>query len=137
MSDDHPARIGGLLVLVGGAVGTAARYGLARALPTEPGHWPTGTFVTNVLGSFVLGVLLEALLRAGADTGWRRRLRLLLGTGLCGGFTTYSTLAVETDLLVRDHHPGLALAYIAVSVLAGLVAGVLGVAVAARRRRVA
>ena len=124
----------GLLVLVGGVGGTAARYGLARGLPTEAGHWPTGTFVANLVGSFVLGVLLEALLRAGPDTGLRQRLRLLLGTGFCGGFTTYSTLAVETDLLVRDHHPGLAVAYAVVTVVAGIVASVAGIALAARHR---
>jgi CrcB protein len=124
-----------LLVLVGGAGGTAARYGLAQGLPTEAGRWPTGTFVANLVGSFVLGLLLETLLRAGADTGIRQRLRVLLGTGFCGGFTTYSTLAVEADLLVRDHHPGLALAYVAATVVAGVVAAVTGIALAARRRR--
>jgi CrcB protein len=120
------------LVFVGGALGTALRYALSRAWPTTAQHWPTGTFVANVVGAFVLGALLEALLRAGPDTGWRQRVRLVAGTGFCGGFTTYSTLAVETDLLLRDHCTGLALGYLLGSVLAGLVAVVLGVAVAAR-----
>ena len=94
-----------------------------------------GTFVANLLGSFVLGLLLEALARAGDDTGRRRRARLLLGTGFCGGLTTYSTFAVESDLLVRDGHGGLAAAYLAGTVVTGLVAAVLGIAVAAGRHR--
>ncbi|WP_375503145.1 fluoride efflux transporter FluC [uncultured Jatrophihabitans sp.] len=121
-------------VAAGGIVGTAARYGLAQALPTESGRWPTGTFVANLLGSFVLGFLLEALLRAGPDTDWRQRTRLLVGTGFCGGFTTYSTLVVEADLLVRGHHAVLALAYVAATVLTGVALAVAGIAVAARVR---
>ncbi|WP_375483724.1 fluoride efflux transporter FluC [uncultured Jatrophihabitans sp.] len=125
------------LVVAGGVAGTAARYGLARAFPTRSGHWPTGTFVANLVGAFVLGVLLEALLRSGPDTGVRRRLRLLLGTGFCGGFTTYSTFAVEADLLVRDHHTGLAVGYVAATLVAGAVLSVAGIALAARYRRIA
>lgn len=130
----HRQVVPGTLVFVGGALGTAARYGLGHALPTETGRWPTGTFVANLAGALVLGVLLESLVRAGPDAGWRRRVRLLVGTGFCGGLTTYSTLAVEADLLVRDHHPTLALAYLSVSVVAGVLATVAGVALAARPR---
>jgi CrcB protein len=89
--------------------------------------WPWGTFVANIVGAFVLGLLLEALGRRGADEGGRQRVRLLLGTGFCGAFTTYSALAVETDLLVRAHGSGLALGYLAATVVAGLLATVLGV----------
>ena len=116
----HLQLVAGVLVFVGGAVGTAARYGCAQVWPTESGSWPTGTFVVNLIGSFVLGVLLEGLVRAGPDVGARQRTRLLLGTGFCGGFTTYSTLAVEANLLVRDHHLALALGYVAASVVAGV-----------------
>lgn len=119
-----------LLVAVGGAVGTLARYGLGELEPTRSGRWPWGTFVANLLGALVLGVLLELLARRGTDAGRRRQLRLLLGTGFCGGLTTYSTLAVETDLLVRSHRPGLALGYLAVSVAAGFLAAGLGIAAA-------
>jgi CrcB protein len=120
------------LVASGGFVGTLARYGLSRLDPTHVRTWPWGTFVANILGALVLGVLLEWLARRGVDGGWRRRARLLLGTGFCGALTTYSALAVETDLLVRGHRPGLAVGYLAASVLAGVLATVLGILAAGR-----
>jgi CrcB protein len=124
-----------LLVFVGGFVGTIARYGVAVHEPTRTGHWPTGTFVVNVAGAFVLGALLEGLARHGPDSGVRQRARLLLGTGFCGSLTTYSTLAVEADLLVRDHRAALAGMYLAVSVLVGLLAMIVGIAVATGHHR--
>lgn len=124
------------LVLVGGAIGTAARYGLAQLAPTPAHGWPTGTFVANLVGAFVLGVLLEGLTRRGADTGWRRGARLLGGTGFCGGLTTYSTFAVENALLVRGHDTGLAAGYLVASVTAGCLAAGLGISVATAHHRV-
>jgi CrcB protein len=94
--------------------------------------------LVNLVGALVLGVLLEALSRQGPDTGWRRRTRLLVGTGFCGGLTTYSTLAVEADLLIRSHRDGLAAGYVVVSVVAGLAVAAVGIALSARlHRRVA
>jgi fluoride exporter len=123
------------LVFVGGVVGTHARYGLAQAWPTTSGAWPWGTFAANLAGSFVLGALLEGLARRGPDVGRRQRLRLLGGTGFCGGFTTYSTFAVEVDLLIRADADGIAIGYLAASVVGGVVAAVAGVALASRGRR--
>ena len=123
------------LVFVGGVLGTAARYGLAQLAPTPARGWPTGTFVANLVGAFVLGVLLEALARRGADVGVRRRARLFLGTGFCGGLTTYSTFAVESALLVRAHDAGLAAGYLAASLAAGFAATVAGIAVAVAHQR--
>lgn len=120
-------------VFAGGLAGTPARYALSLALPSRPGHWPSGTFVTNLVGAFALGVLLQALARAGDDVGRRRLLRLGLGTGFLGAFTTYSALAVETDLLVRDGRPGLAAAYALASVTGGLLLAAAGLAAGARR----
>ena len=127
------------LVFLGGVVGTGARYGLEEAYPHHGTGWPTGTFVANMLGAFALGLLLEALVRLGDDSGRRRSVRLLLGVGFCGAFTTYSTLALEVSLFVRDHAVGMAVLYATVTVLAGLVAVWLGIVAATGlvRRRVA
>ncbi len=121
-----------LSVGAGGVVGTAVRDLAERSSPAPAGGWPAATFTVNVLGALVLGALLEHLARSGPDAGHRRTLRLLLGTGFCGGLTTFSTLAVETDLLVRGDRAGLAAAYLLTSLAAGLVAAALGAAAAAR-----
>lgn len=129
-------RVGALgLVFVGGAAGTLGRHELSLIAPTRAHHWPWGTFVANMIGTFVLGVLLEALARLGPDDGWRRRMRILIGTGACGGLTTYSTLAVEADLLFRDRAAELAIGYLGTTLVAGLLATICGIALAARWRR--
>lgn len=119
-------------VAAGGVLGTSARYGAGLLFPTSSGHWPVTTFGVNVVGALLLGILLEGLTRLGPDSGWRQRVRLGVGTGLLGSFTTYSTLAVDTDLLLRGGHVGAAVSYAAASVLAGLVATWLGIAAGAR-----
>ncbi|MDZ7881750.1 MAG: CrcB family protein [Mycobacterium sp.] len=119
-------------VAVGGLVGAPARYGLELVFPQAAGQWPVTTFVINVVGAFLLGLLLEGLTRTGPDTGWRRQMRLGVGTGLLGSFTTYSTLAVDTDTLLRGQQWWAAASYAAGSVVVGLAATVLGIAVGAR-----
>ena len=126
-------RAGERAVVAAGAVaGAAARHGTAQWLSTPPRGWPVATTVVNLLGCLALGLLLEGLARRGPDTGRRRLVRLGVGTGLIGSFTTYSALAVESDLLARDGAPVLALAYPLVSVVAGVVLCGAGVALAAR-----
>ena len=124
-------------VAVGGLLGTWCRYQLGIHLPPAEGHWPTATFVANLVGAFLLGILLESLASAGDDTGRRRTLRLAGGTGFLGAFTTYSALAVETNLLARDGHTGLAAGYLAGSAMLGLLTATLGIVLAgiARERR--
>lgn len=121
-----------LMVAAGGVPGAAARDAVEQALPTAHNGFPLATMLINLAGAFVLGVLLEALVRAGADSGWRRRARLLAGTGFMGAFTTYSTFAVEAALLVRADRAGLAVGYIAATVVGGLVAAAAGIVVASR-----
>lgn len=123
------------LVALGGVVGTAARYGFALAVPRPSGGWPWATFVVNLVGAFVLGALLEGLARSGADVSVQRRIRLLVGTGFCGSLTTCSTLAVEIDLLVRDHEPATAFGYLAASLVAGIAVTAAGIAVATNHER--
>lgn len=102
-----------LPVAVGGALGTLARVGTDLVLPATPGGWPVATLLVNVSGALLLGVVLTRL----RD----HRLRALLGTGVLGAWTTFSTFAVELDVLLRTR-PAVALGYAATSVLAGLVA---------------
>ncbi|WP_375389341.1 fluoride efflux transporter FluC [uncultured Amnibacterium sp.] len=118
------------VVATGGAVGTAAREGLSLAIPPL-GGLPIAILLINVAGAFVLGLLLEALVRRGADVGGRRLLRLGIGSGFCGGFTTYSTLAVGAAELLRSGATGVAVGYAVGSVLLGAVAAWAGVAAAA------
>ncbi|WP_158369917.1 fluoride efflux transporter FluC [Cellulosimicrobium cellulans] len=125
-----------LLVAAGGAVGSLGRYGLARALPPQDG-WPVGTLTANLTGAFLLGVLLEVLGRRGAETPGVQRGRLALGTGVLGGYTTFSSLALEVERLLASGAVGTALAYAAVSLVAGTLcaaAGVAAVSAAAGRR---
>jgi CrcB protein len=116
------------LVVIGGAMGTLARHGIAEAFDPDR-LFPLATFLVNVTGSFALGALLAALLVRDHDAP-ADRLRLLLGTGFLGGYTTYSALAVETDTLLRGDHVALGLAYAGGSVVAGLVAAIAGIATA-------
>lgn len=118
------------LVALGGALGTTARALLEHTWPAPAGSWPWTTFVINVAGSFVLGVLLEALRRVGPDDGWRRAVRLGCGTGVLGGFTTYSTFAVEVERLASGGDLGLGAAYAVGSVVLGIAAAVGGIAAA-------
>jgi CrcB protein len=123
------------LVGVGGALGAAARYAVGTHwLPAGSG-FPRGTFIVNLAGALILGALLESLASMGPDTGRRLRVRLLVGTGFCGGLTTYSTLALETDLLLRAHRDGLAVTYGVVTVVAGLCLAGVGIALSSWRHR--
>lgn len=118
-----------LLVLAGGAVGSLGRYGLALALPPQHG-WPVGTLVANLVGAFLLGVLLEVIGRRGPETPAATRVRLTLGTGVLGGFTTFSSLALETERLLAQGGAaiGTAFAYAGASLVGGVLAAVAGVA---------
>jgi CrcB protein len=123
-----------LVVAVGGGVGTCARYALTQALRPEHGL-PVGTLTANLVGAFLLGVLLELLVRAGRETRGRRVLRLGLGTGFMGGFTTFSSLALEVERLLQDGRVGLALTYGLGSVVVGFAACLAGVVLSARHHR--
>ena len=116
--DGHrrPAALGALAL--GGALGTAARYGVGQVFHAAPGTFPWPTFWTNLSGSFALGLILAVALQRFPP---RRYLRPFVAVGFIGAYTTYSTFAVETVLLVRDGHAALALAYAAASLFAGLV----------------
>ena len=126
-----PTRRALALVAVGGALGALARYGLLRAFPVGAGTFPTTTFVINVVGAFVLTVLLEWLVRRGTPEHW---LRVFVGIGVLGAFTTFSTFATELALLWRDHERATAIAYAVASVVAGVLAVFVGLLVTGWRR---
>lgn len=119
-------------VFVGGLAGTALRWLAEQTWPAHDGRWPWGTFVVNLVGAFILGALLEGLARLGDDAGWRRRMRLAVGTGFCGALTTYSAFALEISLLGRGAHYGLAIGYAIASVSAGVLLAWSGVQAARR-----
>ena len=108
-----------LLAALGGALGALARWAVAEALPRSPGGWPWATLAVNLLGCLLIGVLIAVLAARRPDD---QRLRTFLGAGVLGGFTTFSAFAVEVVDLLRAGSPWLAAAYVAVSVLGGLVA---------------
>jgi CrcB protein len=126
-----------VVVAAGGALGAAARYGLGLAWPHRPGQFPAATFTVNVTGCLALGLLMVFVVEMWSGS---RYLRPFLGVGVLGGYTTFSTYALETrDLLVAGHQQT-AGTYLLGSLVAGLVAvwvgiltGRLALAIASRR----
>lgn len=117
------------LVVLGGMTGTAVRDVVSTLVPPSGGvSW--SIFWINVVGAFLLGILLESLAHRGPDHGRRRALRLLLGTGVLGGFTTYSTLAETTAALYLDGRGLAGTGYALLTVLSGAIATAVGLVVA-------
>jgi fluoride exporter len=115
-----------LAVAAGGALGTLARYGIDLLLPQRPGALPWATLLINLSGCLLLGVLVVVLLERFPPS---RYARPFLGTGVLGGYTTFSTYSVETALLIRDQFFVRAAAYALASVGLGLLAAWLGMTV--------
>lgn len=115
-----------MLVGIGGAIGTGFRYLLSMTIP-DVGRIPLSVFVINLTGAFLLGLLLELLAWHGSSQGVRRQLRLFLGTGILGGYTTYGTLAIDTSLLFHNGQAGIALLYASCTVILGFGASLLGI----------
>lgn len=113
-----------LLVAFGGAVGSVFRY-LTAVFANKYFHsnFPSATFITNIVGCFLIGIILGWLEKNQlADSG----LKWFLVTGFCGGYTTFSTFGHENVSLLQSGNPALALAYIGASVIVGLAAVWLG-----------
>jgi CrcB protein len=110
----------------GGVLGALARYGLGLVIPA-PGGWPLATLVINLTGALALGALLEGLSRRGPDAGSRRVLRLALGTGFLGAYTTYSTLAVDAVHLFAAGTAPAAMGYLAARLVGGAAATTAGI----------
>lgn len=105
------------LVALGGALGALARHGLVDEHHTRADHFPWTTLSINLVGAFLLGVILELVARYRPNDTWER---FFVGVGLIGAFTTFSTLSVETVLLIRDSHVSTAVAYLLTSLVGGV-----------------
>ena len=114
-------------IALGAAAGAPARYGVAQLIHVAPGTFPWATFVTNISGSFALGLLLALILERFPPTLY---LRPFVVTGFLGAYTTYSTFAVESDLLVQHGHAAVAVGYAAASLVIGFLAVWAGIAAA-------
>ncbi|HET8615125.1 MAG TPA: fluoride efflux transporter CrcB [Actinomycetales bacterium] len=107
------------LIALGGALGALARWGTSVAWPTPVGTFPWATVEVNVLGCLLIGLLMVVVRRRGREG---RYTRPFLGVGVLGGYTTFSTYALDVHSLLLAHRPGLAATYLVGTVVVGLVA---------------
>jgi len=121
MSTLRPA----ILVGIGGALGTISRFLLSAAIPWVAGV-PLGTLLINVSGALVLGWLMSALAARGPDSGRRARSRLFFGTGVLGGYTTYSALAVDSFEAIATGSVVIGIAFAVGSVALGVACAAAG-----------
>ncbi|WP_245721657.1 fluoride efflux transporter CrcB [Nocardia crassostreae] len=115
-----------LAVALGSGLGALARYGMTRLLPTHPGEIPWATFLTNVTGCLLIGVLMVLITEVRTA---HPLVRPFLGVGMLGGFTTFSTYAVEVHQLLQPGTAYLALAYLTGTLLAAMAATLTGTTV--------
>lgn len=119
-------------IFVGGAIGGLARAALGTFMAPDPSRWPWPTFTVNIVGAAMLGYFTTRLLERLPLSSYRRP---FLGTGVCGGLTTFSTMQVETVAMLEHGHYELAASYTLVSIVFGFTATYLATA-AVRRVRV-
>jgi CrcB protein len=103
----------------GGVAGAEARYGIDVAMPRSAGRFPWATLIVNVSGCLVIGMLMVLLLEL---TSPHRLARPFLGVGILGGYTTFSTFAVEAEQLVQAHRAGMALLYVTATAIGCMLA---------------
>jgi CrcB protein len=113
-----------LLVFLGGGVGSVLRYVVTRFLNNPTTGVPYGTFLVNIIGSFLIGIILGLALR---NEALNQNHTLLLATGFCGGFTTFSAFAYENHLFLKSGNLTLLFAYTIASIVVGLLAVFLGI----------
>ena len=106
-----------LIVALGGGLGACARYLIGLIQLKEPFSFPVKTLAINLIGCFVIGLIAALAVK---NTSLSPKTVLFIKTGLCGGFTTFSTFALETETLIKTGHIGLAILYIALSVILGV-----------------
>ena len=106
-----------LVVALGGGIGACLRYLIGLIPLKEPFTFPVKTLVINLLGCFVIGLIAALAVK---NSSLSSKTVLFIKTGLCGGFTTFSTFALETETLIKTGHIGLAIVYVALSVVVGV-----------------
>ncbi|KQR87694.1 fluoride efflux transporter CrcB [Sphingomonas sp. Leaf343] len=116
-----------LLVMLGGALGSGARHltGRATLAAFGPG-FPAGTLTVNIVGGLAMGLLAGVLSRTGGNEPWR----LLLGVGVLGGFTTFSSFSLDVVTMIERGQPGIAIGYLLLSVIGSIGALVAGLSIA-------
>lgn len=119
---EHPVAVLGS-ISAGGVAGAMARYGLTEVFPRDPGGWPWATWAVNVVGCLLIGVLM--VLISELWTG-RRLLRLFLGVGVLGGFTTFATAMLDVQQLVTEGAARLGLLYLVGTAAAAMIAVITG-----------
>jgi CrcB protein len=119
-----------LAIAVGGALGSLARYGIAEVMsPWATGPWPWATLLVNVVGAFVIGLVATSR-RVDGGAAW---IRPFIITGVLGGFTTVSALALETGVLIDTGRVLMGVGYFAATVVLGLLAVALAVRLGGQR----
>jgi CrcB protein len=114
-----------LMVGLGGGMGSILRFAIQKIMqPHSLAAFPTGTFLINIAGCFFIGLFWGMFARS---VNWNEEMKLLLMTGLCGGFTTFSAFTLESIGLLKENKAGLFLLYAGGSVLLGLLATYFGI----------
>ena len=114
-----------LIVGVGGAVGSMLRYAIQKFFQAQPAAaFPTATLLVNIAGCFLIGILWSLVSRS---LTWNDEMKLLLMTGFCGGFTTFSAFTLEGIGLLKENRTVLFVIYLTASVVGGLLATFIGI----------
>ncbi|KAA2218211.1 MULTISPECIES: fluoride efflux transporter CrcB [Maribacter] len=108
-----------LLIFLGGGFGSFLRYIISKSLNVYYPNFYLGTFLVNILGCFIIGILIGISVK---NNFLSESHMLLLATGFCGGFTTFSTFALESHILLKEHSIFYMSAYLALSILIGILA---------------
>ena len=117
-----------LIVGLGGAVGSMLRYGVQKIFQAQTVvTFPTGTLLVNIAGCFLIGILWSLVSRS---LTWNDEMKLLLMTGFCGGFTTFSAFTLEGIGLLKENRTVLFVIYLTASVVGGLLATFIGIRIA-------
>lgn len=133
MAGEISPLVASLNIAVGGAAGSVMRYHAGRMVHAVAGPanaFPWGTLAVNITGSLLMGVLIGWLSRAAVDAQAAEPLRLFIGVGLLGGFTTFSAFSAELVTMLHRGQTGMAATYVAASLLAGAAAVVIGLVAA-------